>query len=153
MAIVDAIRKLITTNPFEFLVIVLAGGLLSGIWFTLKLSRFRSRRSGYRERNRGLKAEDKAIRLLKKHGYKIVDQDPRFSTDLVVNGERDTFEITPDLVVSKNNRQYVVEIKSGEGDIAKALIRRQVMEYMVASELPCLLVLMPEGYIDLIEMP
>ena len=79
--------------PFEILAIMGVLGLFLGLWLALKIARFRLVRSGYYERRLGLKAEAHAIRLLKKNGYKILEENPRFTHNLVVNGEPETFDI------------------------------------------------------------
>ena len=48
--------------------------------------------------------------------------------------------------------KYVVEIKRDQSGVRSAGVRRQVLEYLVASKLPCLLVTMPDGEITEINL-
>ena len=77
-----------------------------------------------------------------------------FHSELLVNGELEHFNVTPDLLVERDGQQYVVEIKRyrERGWISNAAVRRQILEYLHASGLACLLVRMPEGLIDHIDL-
>ena len=112
-------------------------------------------RLGSVNRKKGQAAEQQARDLLEEEGFEVLEVQPRFSNELLLDGTPTRFEITPDLMVIKDGQRYVVEIKRyREGcSVQNAGIRRQVVEYLLASGLPCLLVKMPEGEIDLIELP
>ena len=125
-----------------------------GLVFAFYLYRRLLRRAGSLNQRQGRSAEKKAVRLLQREGFKVLDVHPRFTCHLLVNGEESQFEITPDMLVEKDGVAYVVEVKrynDGSG-IGNASIRRQVLEYLYAGGMPCLLVRMPEGEIDLIEL-
>lgn len=109
---------------------------------TLWLQRWYRRWLGWWLRRRGLRAENAALKYLKKEGFEIVDAAPRLVYNLLIDGRPRTFTITPDLVVSRDGCDYVVEVKRKDsaGSINNAGVRRQVLEYVVAGGLPCLLV-------------
>ena len=92
--------------------------------------------------------------MLKSEGYTILEVEPVFHSELLVNGELEHFNVTPDLLVERDGQQYVVEIKRyrERGWISNAAVRRQILEYLHASGLACLLVRMPEGLIDHIDL-
>jgi hypothetical protein len=136
-------------TPYLLMAAVISGFLV-GVWLTGFLSRFRLRWLGSKRGRLGRRAEKQAMRVLRRHGYRIEEHQPGFEHTLEVNGRPKSFIVTPDLVVSRENTYYVVEVKRlGKGaGISKAGVRRQVLEYLVASGLPCLLVSMPEGRIE-----
>ncbi len=110
------------------------------------------RRRGRLVRDLGLKAEAAARSLLEQEGFQVIDHAPLLEHQLLINGEAISFLITPDLIVEKDEVIYVVEVKREYSGISNAGVRRQVLEYLVASGYPCLLVTMPEGELDLIEL-
>ena len=65
------------------------------------------------------------------------------------------FDITPDLLVARDGKDYIVEIKRKErlGGINNAIVRRQVLEYAVATGGPCLLVDMTSRTITEVALP
>ncbi len=127
--------------------------ILATLWAAYRIQRWWSRRRGTVNRKRGKRAEHEARKLLERKGYKIIDEQPRLSHTLRVNGAALSFDVNPDLVVCRDGVDYVVEVKNcnESSGINNAAIRRQVIEYLRATGLPCLLVNMPEGRIDLIE--
>ncbi len=123
-------------------VLVLAALVVMVAALTLSLQRWYRRWLGWWLRRRGLRAEYAALKYLKKEGFEIVDESPRLVYQLCIDGRPRTFTITPDLLVSRDGRDYVVEVKRKDsaGSINNAAVRRQVLEYVVAGGLPCLLV-------------
>lgn len=119
--------------------------------FVLLLKR---RMLGFWLNRRGSRAERAALQLLKKEGFKLVDDSPRLQYALLIDGESQSFTITPDYLVRRDGQQYVVEVKRKDkgGTIRNGLVRRQVVEYALASRLPCLLVDMNTREITLVEM-
>ena len=133
----------------------IAMAFLTGTVLTAWLVRVSQKWKGRRNRNRGRTAEKRAKKVLKKAGYVPVEHSPRFTTILLVDGDEGNFDVTPDMLVEKEDQQYVVEVKRyrDNSGISNATVRRQVLEYMIASGLPCLLVQMPEGDIAVIDLP
>ena len=86
----------------------------------------------------------------------MVAAQPVFSSQLHVDGSSKKFDVTPDFLVERNGKRYVVEVKRldrGEASVSNADIRRQILEYLYVSGLPCLLVQMPQGIIEAIALP
>lgn len=123
------------------------------LYLALRFQRWRARRLGSANRRRGRKAEHQARKLLERQGYKVLDDKPRFAHTLLVNGAPASFDVNPDMLVCRDGTSYIVEVKNYNDStgINNAAIRRQVIEYLRATGLPCLLIHMPEGRIDLIE--
>lgn len=132
---------------------LLVVAFIVGVWITRRSQRAWHRRQGFVNQRKGRRAEHEAADLLEAEGFKIIDRNPRFTNQLGVNGDQELFEITPDFIATKDGVNYVVEVKnySGHTSIHNAGVRRQVFEYLHATQMPCLLVRMPEGDIDLIE--
>ena len=81
-------------------------------------------------KRRGKKAEKKAIKLLKKNGYKIVSFQTTAKGKLLQDDETINFFIRADLIVSKNKKKFIAEVKSGKAaSIEEINTRRQLFEY------------------------
>lgn len=137
-------------NHPEWLYGLVGALVLTTVFCTLFLRRLWQRFMGGFRQRRGLGAERRAAKLLRKRGYDILETTPRFSHQLWVNGQWQTFDVTPDFLVMRDGVEYVVEVKRkmGHYGVSRASIRRQVLEYMIACNRPCLLVRMPQGTID-----
>ena len=84
----------------------------------------------YLYKRKGKKAEQKAIKLLKKKGYKIESFQTTAKGKLLQDDETLTFLIRADLIVSKNNKKFIAEVKSGKAaSIEEINTRRQLLEY------------------------
>ena len=81
-------------------------------------------------KRRGKKAEKKAIRLLKKNGYKVQNYQPIAKGHVLQDSEKVYFDIRADLIVSKDKKLYIAEVKSGAAASIKEInTRRQLLEY------------------------
>ncbi|CAM2068241.1 hypothetical protein SCOR_22930 [Sulfidibacter corallicola] len=149
----DALAWL-AANPTAGSIILLLFAAVT-VFLTLKAVALKNRWSGYFGRRRGLRAERGALKLLRRAGYTVIDPDPRISYELWIDGARRRFDITPDLLVARDGKDYIVEIKRKErlGGINNAIVRRQVLEYAVATGGPCLLVDMTSRTITEVALP
>ena len=134
-------------------VTILALVFLFGLACAFTLNTWMLRRNGKVNQRRGRRAERNAADLLEEEGFAVLDTQPRIASPLRVNGDPEQFVVTPDMLVEKDGVRYVVEVKvhDDRAGITSAAVRRQVIEYMHATGMPCLLINMPEGDIDLIE--
>ena len=81
-------------------------------------------------RYKGRIGEKKALHLLEKNGYKILDQQFTIKGWLRKNGVKESFIIRPDYLVKKNNEIFIAEVKTGEAaSISNIFTRRQLLEY------------------------
>jgi len=130
-------------------------GVLAGIIILHQLGRFWSTRRGRKFRRRGKRAEKMAAKILKKQGYTILEKEPTIISRLQVNGVDRRFEVTPDFLVTKNGLDYTVEVKShGSHElINQAHIRRQIVEYIRAAQLPCILLTTRDKVLTHISFP
>ena len=84
----------------------------------------------YLYKRKGKKAEQKAIKLLKKNGYKIESFQTTAKGKLLQNDETVSFFIRADLIVSKDKKKFIAEVKSGKAaSIEEINTRRQLLEY------------------------
>lgn len=128
--------------------------LFLGFWIHSRLAIYLSRRRGLRQKKLGEAAEKKARKILERAGYKILEAQPVFDAELLVDQDHRYFQVTPDFLVSRAEQVYVVEVKRTDGDaIARASNRRQVLEYLFATDLPCLLVNMRRKEVQIIDFP
>ncbi|MFO7566830.1 MAG: PD-(D/E)XK nuclease family protein [Enhygromyxa sp.] len=118
------------------LVGLLLGALLS-LWIGRAWRRARMRRRSRRARAGEVAAEV----LLRRRGFRILDEQVRRREHLLVDGERLDFEVRADLLVSRWWRTYVVEIKTGKSapNPKTSATRRQLREYAAVYEVDGLL--------------
>ena len=84
----------------------------------------------YLYKRKGKKAEQKAIKLLKKNGYKIESFQTTAKGKLLQDDKTLTFLIRADLIVSKDKKKFIAEVKSGKAaSIEEINTRRQLLEY------------------------
>ena len=84
----------------------------------------------YLYKRKGKKAEQKAIKLLKKNGYKIESFQTTAKGKLLQDNKTVSFLIRADLIVSKDKKKFIAEVKSGKAaSIEEINTRRQLLEY------------------------
>ena len=84
----------------------------------------------YLYKRKGKKAEQKAIKLLKKNGYKIESFQTTAKGKLYQDDETINFYVRADLIVSKDKKKFIAEVKTGKAaSIDEIYTRRQLLEY------------------------
>ena len=81
-------------------------------------------------RKRGKKGEINSIKLLKKKGYKVLDEQIKLNGYFFIDDDLKQFELRPDFLVEKDGVRYIAEVKTG--DVANPVnrnTRRQLHEY------------------------
>lgn len=104
--------------------------------------------------HKGLIGEKKAFKFLEQNNYKVINAQVKMTHEFFINHEKVKVDITPDYLVKKNGKFYLVEVKTGEsvGSMFNASTRRQVLEYSLINPYDgVLLVNMIEKTIDEIE--
>ena len=95
-------------------------------------------------RKRGTKGERKAIKLLQKNGYEILDAQVRLTGHFFVDDELTEFDLRPDFLVERNGYRYIAEIKTGDASNPKNRnTRRQLHEYSYYSGMGSILLVDP----------
>ena len=81
-------------------------------------------------KRRGKRGETKAIKLLEKHGYQIIQSQVTLPGYLYVDDDRLDFDIRPDYLVERDGVQYLAEVKTGNSaKVVNRSTRRQLFEY------------------------
>ncbi|MDC3088148.1 hypothetical protein OA505_00010 [Alphaproteobacteria bacterium] len=95
-------------------------------------------------RKRGKKGERTSIQLLKKNGYKVLDEQIKLNGYFFIDDELNKFDLRPDLLVEKDGIQYIAEIKTGEvANPSNRDTRRQLHEYSYYSNQDIILLVDP----------
>jgi hypothetical protein len=123
------------------------------------VARWRSWRASLVARQRGARAvqgERDAERLLARLGYAIVDRQVGLDWAIACDGEDHLVELRADLLVERDGRRYVAEVKTGLSAplLTNAATRRQLLEYCVAYQVDSvLLVDVEEGSVREVSFP
>jgi Holliday junction resolvase-like predicted endonuclease len=85
----------------------------------------------FRRFRKGREGETEALALLREEGYRILDAQVTRKAVMFVDDERREATVRADLLVRKQGRTYVVEVKTGAvaSDPAASATRRQLLEY------------------------
>jgi Holliday junction resolvase len=99
-----------------------------------KFTQFLKSRAQRKRFNRGLSLERKAVKFLKRKGFTIVASQEEYYHRYLIDGKEHKSKLIVDYIVSKDNRKYIVEVKSGQKAIlmSNSNTRRQLLEYSFA---------------------
>lgn len=113
----------------EAIVWLLFGGLLALIG--IRWGQHHWQRHKRRAISRRAKVgESEAEKLLKQHGYVVLDTQVRRPVIMTVDGERVESYIKIDYLVAKGTKEYLVEVKTGkQANVRLPQVRRQLFEY------------------------
>ncbi|MFW6244538.1 MAG: hypothetical protein ACOC36_01495 [Fibrobacterota bacterium] len=105
-------------------VIVLTSALTAGIFKKNQNRKIRKRFI------HGKVAEKKAAAYFRKHGYRILGTQVKAGSCFYADGRKHSFEVKADMIVQKDGKQFLVEVKTGEdARPGHASTRRQIFEY------------------------
>ncbi len=113
---------------------------LAAAWLLATLAWWRAiRRPSLRQRRRmktARRAETEAERLLEAAGYDIIERQLTHRWDLEVDQEAREVTSRADLLLEREGRFYVADVKTGgkAPDPAQPATRRQLLEYLLAFE-------------------
>jgi len=101
------------------------------------LGRWRRWQAGVAARRRGARAvqgEREAEHLLGRLGYAVVARQVSLEWAIACDGEDHPVDLRADLLVERDGRRYVAEVKTGISAplLTNAATRRQLLEYCVA---------------------
>jgi hypothetical protein len=79
-------------------------------------------------------SQEEAEALLKKRGFRIIDKQKRADVITYIDGKPNLGYVQADLIVEKDGKRYVAEVKAGElvSDPTEPSTRRQLLEYKFA---------------------
>jgi len=147
--VLDAIRR--------WLLPAMGGGLLLvGVLLGAAAVRWRSRRRIARHRRQGRDGEERALRLLDRAGYRVLDTQVAAEGRVRVDGTAVTYRVRADAIVKRRFRRYVAEFKGGNESaaITNRATRRQLLEYALLFDVAgILLVDAARGRIHRVEFP
>ena len=114
--------------PLELL---LAACLLTGILVGMAWTRAGRSREANRNRRLGSAGSERALRLLRRKGYRIERLEAAATVRVLVDGCAREYGIRADAIVRRRRRTYVAEIKAGpeSATLANRFTRRQLLEY------------------------
>lgn len=104
-------------------------------------ARWRSRRAARRRWQRAARGEVEAEDLLAGLGFAVVDRQAGLVWSIECDGEAHPVELRADLLVERDGRRYVAEVKTGQSAplLTNAATRRQLLEYSVAYDVDSVL--------------
>ena len=81
-------------------------------------------------RRRGRIGEKRAIRLLKKGGYSIIQSQVPLSGNIHIDNRPSSFNVRVDYLVEREGQKYLAEVKTGlAAQASNPATRRQLLEY------------------------
>lgn len=113
----------------EMQLFLLAGAAIGVLllWWALSLKKTHSLKRIARRAQRG---EEGAEALLIREGYSIISRQECAEVRMDVDGETHKSFVRVDLIVSKDGRNYLVEVKTGkQANVDLPNVRRQLFEY------------------------
>ena len=117
-------------------VVVGIAAILVTILISIWLRRTRRSYIAVRRQRRAARGETNAEPLLTLAGYRIEERQPQILWSITCAQVRHDISLRADYVVTRNDRRYVAEVKTGDKapKVANAATRRQLLEYVVAYE-------------------
>ena len=105
------------------------------------LARRRSRTLARRRSARAIAGEREAEDLLAGCGFAILDRQAQLLWSIDCDGEPHPVELRADLLVERDGRRYVAEVKTGISAplLTNAATRRQLLEYCIAYQVDSVL--------------
>lgn len=116
-----------TLPPWLLPALLVLLGLSIGVW----LARLRVRLRVARSRRMGERGERRARKLLRRAGYRIVDEQVTHRGRVMVDARAVEFWVRVDAVVERDGETLVAEFKGGPqaGSVGTRATRRQLLEY------------------------
>lgn len=106
-----------------FLLVGMVGGLATGRWVV--------RRRVATSRSLGRRGHERALRLLKRYGFEVLEEEVSAPGLVQVDSRLEEYTVRADAIVRRKGRTYVAEFKGGpkSASITTAATRRQLLEY------------------------
>jgi hypothetical protein len=113
-------------------VIALAIGCLFAWGSYRAVGHWWKRRQVHAKADHGRDMENQAGEMLEEFGYTAIKQHPTISYTWSIDGQEREATVTPDWLVKRDGKKYLVEVKTGnQANPNQAKIRRQLMEYYI----------------------
>lgn len=106
-------------------------GLIIGGFLFHYLFKYLRRKKLNRKMTRARKAEGRALKLLEREGYEIIEVQKRVPFVTHVDGKPYKNSIQADYIVTRDGKTFVVEVKTGgeATQVTTSQTRRQLLEY------------------------
>jgi hypothetical protein len=141
----------------RWLLPLLGGGLLlAGVLLGAAAVQWRARRRVGRHRRQGRAGEERALELLRRAGYRVLETEVTAAGELRVDGRPVEYRVRADAIVKRRFRRYVAEFKSGteSAAVTNRATRRQLLEYALLFDVAgVLLVDANAGRVHRVEFP
>lgn len=110
----------------DLIILAVVAGVLVAVW----VQRFLLHRKRLRVSRKAIRGEKKARELLERNGYRVLEKQLTGKIVYYIDDEPKESSVRADLMVKKNGKHYLVEIKTGDQANPKLpAVRRQMMEY------------------------
>ncbi|WP_213974017.1 hypothetical protein [Tepidanaerobacter acetatoxydans] len=106
-------------------------GAIIGAVLTVNILKYLRRYNLKKRMQKAKKSEYKAIEFMQNKGYQILDLQKEGSYTLFIDDKPHKITVRADMIVKKDNRFYVAEVKTGEKVTSPKYTdtRRQLLEY------------------------
>lgn len=91
---------------------------------------------------RAIQGEVEGESFVREMGYRVLAVQPEYTWQLLVDGRPARVVLRPDLLVERDGRRYVADVKTGNSapDPLSSATRRQLLEYLLACKVHGVLV-------------
>jgi len=142
----------------DWRIVAALAALLLLLWTLLlrKWSAWRRSALAHKRSARAARGERNAEKLLEVQGYEILERQLSEEWTMSCDDEPLSFLLRADLLVRKDERDYIAEVKTGSSapDLRNASTRRQLLEYAIAYDSPTILLVDVEaGVIQEVRFP
>lgn len=116
-------------NTLDYIII----GAIIGIFLSLYGLKLLKRWKFKRRLSKARAGEIKAVDLVKRHGFNVVDLQKEESYTLFIDKKPHTISVRADMIVKKGTKTYVAEVKTGNKVTSPThtQTRRQLLEYFI----------------------
>lgn len=116
---------------FTLIIVIIICAMLLGGFLYYKVSSFFKVRLFRKRMERGERGEEIGKKFLIKKGFTIVEEQPKESSIILIDGEAHTYNVRADFLVERKGRRSIVEVKTGNISTNPKSIntRRQLLEY------------------------
>ncbi len=134
-------RRAVLEHVLPWALATLCALVLTVLLAARALARWRSRALARRRWARAAAGEVEAEDLLAERGFAVLDRQAGLVWSIECDGEPHPVELRADLLVERDGRRYVAEVKTGATAplLTNAATRRQLLEYCVAYEVDSVL--------------
>jgi len=106
-------------------------GAVIGVFLTINVIKYLRKLKLIKRIKKAKKSEYKAIRFMESNGFKILDLQKECVYTLFIDNKPHKITVKADMIVKKDNKFYVAEVKSGDKVTSPKYTdtRRQLLEY------------------------